>query len=108
MEQVEGGVVAAGIAAGAGKAGQHSATGDHGGGNCPRTESEENLDSRRLGIIKYPNNQHSLCFFPFLCLPSSFFFFFSLVHCTLSFVVFFFKSFCSVIMIGKQHQITSY
>ncbi len=110
MEQVEGEVVAAGIAAGAGKAGQHSATGDHGGGNCLQTESERkiwSLADSELSSIRITSKVYA--FSPFLCLPLGFFlFFFSFVLCTLSFVVFFLKSFYSMIMIGKQHHITSY
>jgi hypothetical protein len=74
MEQVEGGAVAAGIAAGAGKADLHLAIGDHGGGNCLQTNCEENLESRRLGIIKYPNSQQSLCVFSFLMFTCDFLF----------------------------------
>ncbi len=55
MEQEDEEDVAAGIAAGAGKAGQYSVTGDHGGGNCPPDRKcVRKLEFCRLGINKYP------------------------------------------------------
>jgi hypothetical protein len=84
MEQVEEEVVAAGIAAGAVKAGQHSATGDHGGGNCPQTESERkiwSLADSELSNIRITSKVYA--FSPFLWLPSGFFFLLLFFFCAL-------------------------
>jgi hypothetical protein len=109
MEQVEEEDMAAGIAAGAGKAGQLSATGDHGSGSCPQTESERkiwSLADSELSNIRITRKVYVFC--PFLWLPSGFFSFFFFCALYLVFCCFFLKSFYSMIMIGKQHHITSH